>query len=72
VLGLPVEWPAVIETMALGAFLAGLAIRLHPLLEVPAGTWRAERRFEPAGGAASRRARLLAGWQDAGPRVRTR
>jgi hypothetical protein len=42
------------------------------LPEVLARTWRAERQFEPAVGAASRRARLLAGWQDGGARVRTR
>jgi glycerol kinase len=72
VLGLPVERPTVIETTALGAArLAGLAVGLHPSLDALAGTWRAQRRFEPAM-EPGRRERLLAGWHDAVGRVRTR
>jgi glycerol kinase len=62
----------VIETTALGAArLAGLAAGLHGSLDELAGTWRAERRFEPAMDP-GRRERLLAGWHDAVERVRTR
>jgi glycerol kinase len=70
ILDLPVERPLVTETTALGAaFLAGLEVGLYPSLEALAGTWRCQRRFEPAM-APAERARLYGGWLNALRRVR--
>ena len=61
----PVDRPAVRETTALGAgYLAGLQSGLYPEPEGFAGTWRLERRFEPAM-APERRDAKLRGWRDA-------
>jgi len=61
ILGVPVVRPHIIETTALGAAqLAGL----------PAGTWKAERRFAPSM-EASQREDLLAGWREALRRTRS-
>jgi len=61
ILGVPVVRPHIIETTALGAAqLAGL----------PAGAWKAERRFEPSMEASQREA-LLAGWREALCRTRS-
>jgi glycerol kinase len=71
-LDLPVERPAVTETTALGAaYLAGLSSGLWGSVEDIARNWRRERLFEPRM-AASERARLYDGWQDAVARVRRR
>ncbi|HEX8373638.1 MAG TPA: FGGY-family carbohydrate kinase, partial [Geminicoccaceae bacterium] len=71
VLEAPVERPEVTETTALGAaFLAGLAVGVHPSLDAVAATWRRQRRFEPAMEPA-RRDGLLRGWHEAVARVRT-
>lgn len=60
ILGVPVVRPHITETTALGAArLAGL----------PAGTWKAERRFEPSM-EVSQREVLLAGWREALRRTR--
>ncbi len=72
ILDRPVDRPAVTETTALGAaYLAGLAVGLHPSMEAIAAAWRRERRFLPAMDAATREARLE-GWRDAVSRVRSR
>ncbi len=72
ILDRPVDRPAVTETTALGAaYLAGLAVGLHPSMEAIAASWRRERRFLPAMDAATREARLE-GWRDAVSRVRSR
>ena len=61
----PVERPAGVETTALGAaFLAGLATGVWQDLDALSATWALERRFEPAMDQ-DRRARMIAGWQDA-------
>jgi glycerol kinase len=61
ILGVPVVRPHITETTALGAAqLAGL----------PAGTWKAERRFEPSMETSQREA-LLAGWREALRRTRS-
>ena len=61
----PVDRPAVLETTALGAaWLAGMRAGIYPAAEEFAGSWASERRFEPAM-PAERRARKIAGWQDA-------
>ena len=71
ILDVPVERPAVTETTALGAaYLAGLDVGLYPSLEVLAGSWRCERRFEPRM-SADQRQRLYAGWRDAVRRTRS-
>lgn len=71
VLELPVERPMVTETTALGAAsLAGLKAGLFRSLDDIAGTWRRDRRFEPAMAAAVRQ-RCLNGWRDAVGRVLT-
>jgi glycerol kinase len=71
ILDLPVERPAVTETTALGAaFLAGLQVGLYPSLDVLAGTWSCQRRFEPDM-APAERARLYGGWLNAVRRVRS-
>jgi glycerol kinase len=70
ILDVPVERPEVTETTALGAaFLAGLACGVWASTDEVAATWRVERRFEPAMGAAER-ARLLERWHRAVDRTR--
>jgi len=65
ILEAPVERPAQLETTALGAaYLAGLASGVWSDLDAIARSWAARARFEPRM-SAPRRARLLAGWQDA-------
>jgi len=64
-LGIPVVRPACIETTALGAAsLAGLHAGVWPDLDALAARWRADARFEPAGDASARDARL-ARWRRA-------
>jgi glycerol kinase len=64
-LGVPVVRPRVTETTALGAaYLAGLAIGFWESQQEIAAQWQAERRFEPAIGAA-RRQELMARWGQA-------
>jgi glycerol kinase len=71
ILGVPVVIPRTAETTALGAaFLAGVGAGLWTLSDV-AETWRERRRYEPRM-AASVRAELLAGWDDALARARSR
>ncbi len=71
ILDCPVERPAVIETTALGAaYLAGLAVGIHPSMQAISDSWRADARFEPKLDQATRKARLD-GWADAVSRVRT-
>ena len=68
----PVERPDHLETTALGAaFHAGLAVGVWSGLDELARTWRRGTRFSP-GMDATRRARLVAGWQDAVSRTLTR
>ena len=65
ILDCPVERPAVIETTALGAaYLAGLAVGIHPSMQAIADSWRADGRFAPKLDPATRKARLD-GWADA-------
>ncbi len=67
----PVERPAVVETTALGAaYLAGLAAGVYRSLDEIEGSWRLERRFEPAMTGRERDG-LLAGWRRAVARVRS-
>jgi glycerol kinase len=69
-LGAPVVRPRVLETTALGAaYLAGLTVDLWKSRDELAQHWRAQRRFEPAMGAAQRDA-LMARWRDAVSRSR--
>ena len=69
--GAPVDRPPVLETTALGAaWLAGMRAGLYPAPDAFAESWQSERRFEPAM-PAERRARKLAGWQDAVRRTLT-
>jgi len=64
-LDLPVERPEITETTALGAAcLAGLEAGLYDSLDAVAGSWRRERRFDPAMDK-GRRDALYAGWRDA-------
>ena len=64
-LSAPVDRPHVKETTALGAaYLAGLAAGLFPDPDRFGDSWRLERRFEPAMGAAERAGRLEA-WHGA-------
>jgi glycerol kinase len=71
ILDLPVERPAIIETSALGAaHLARVGAGLTASLDRAAGTWRLQRRFEPAMGA-TERAALLDGWREALSRTLT-
>jgi glycerol kinase len=71
ILDCPVERPAVIETTALGAaYLAGLAVGIHPSMQAIADSWREDGRFVPKLDRDTRKARL-AGWADAVSRVRT-
>ena len=61
----PVDRPVVQETTALGAaYLAGLGAGLCAPPGAFAGSWRLDRRFQPAMDTAMR-ARKLAGWADA-------
>ena len=70
-IGSPVDRPVVMETTALGAaYLAGRAAGLCPDLEGFAGTWKRDRRFEPAM-PPEQRARKWAGWRDAVGRTLT-
>jgi glycerol kinase len=70
--GLPVERPAYGETTVLGAaFLAGLGVGLFQSLHDIEAAWRLDFRAVPTRPDA-RRAELLAGWQDAVQRVRSR
>lgn len=72
ILDRPIVRPADTETTALGAaFLAGLAVGFWQSPEELEGFWRVERVFEPRM-PASRRDRLLAGWQDAVAQCRRR
>lgn len=72
VLQMPIERPEVTETTALGAaWLAGLGSGLYRGPEDIVGRWKLERRFEPAL-AADRVAAMLAGWQEAVARTRSR
>jgi len=65
ILEAPVERPAQLETTALGAaYLAGLASGVWSDLGAIERSWAAQARFEPRM-SAPRRARLLAGWQQA-------
>jgi glycerol kinase len=65
ILELRVERPAQLETTALGAaFLAGLALKVWKDPAAVASSWRAAHAFTP-GMNAARRARLIAGWQEA-------
>jgi glycerol kinase len=69
ILDLPVARPVVPETTALGAaYLAGLGAGFYRSPEQIAGQWRQDRLFEPRM-AASLRAQLIAGWQEAVARV---
>ena len=68
----PVDRPPMLETTALGAaWLAGMRAGLYPGPEEFAGSWRCERRFEPAMDADTR-ADKIAGWDDAVRRTLTR
>ncbi|WP_428334096.1 glycerol kinase GlpK [Novosphingobium sp.] len=68
----PVERPEHVETTALGAaFHAGLAVGVWSGLDALAKTWRRGAQFAPAMDA-SRRAKLVAQWQDAVSRTLTR
>ena len=70
VLDMRVERPAQLETTALGAaFLAGLAVGLWRDRAALAATWRAAAVFAPQM-TPTRRAALIAGWQDAVRRAR--
>lgn len=72
VLDVPVDVPEVTETTALGAAqLAALAVGLHDSLEAIADHWRLARRHTPSLDARHRQA-LLAGWDDAVRRTRSR
>ena len=72
VLDMPVERPTVTETTALGAArLAELGAGLHSSPHALSGRWCLDRRFEPAMPAGTRE-RLLAGWEDAVARVKSR
>jgi glycerol kinase len=69
ILDLPVARPVVAETTALGAaYLAGLGAGFYHSPEQIAGQWRQDRLFEPRM-AASVRAQLIAGWEEAAARV---
>ncbi|WP_299483284.1 glycerol kinase GlpK [uncultured Roseibium sp.] len=72
ILGAPVDRPTVAETTALGsAWLAGSKAGIWPGEDAFSAEWKLEKRFEPQL-AATDRTRLLAGWQDAVKRTRTR
>jgi glycerol kinase len=63
ILNSPVDRPVILETTALGAaWLAGCGAGVWPDSEGFAGSWRVDRRFEPAM-ADSERGRALAGWR---------
>jgi glycerol kinase len=67
----PVDRPVVMETTALGAaYLAGLQAGVCPDLAGFAGTWRLDKRFQPAMDAATRD-RKWARWQAAIRRTRS-
>jgi len=69
-LGCPIVRPVDIETTALGAaYLAGLATGFWKNTAEVEGFWRAERRFEPCMGEATRD-RLFSGWKEAVDRCR--
>ena len=71
-LGCPVVRPRLLETTAFGAgALAGLAIGFWPSTDALAGTWRADRRFEPVL-PASQRAAQRAAWKEAVARAMAR
>lgn len=71
-LGVPLVRPATTETTALGAaYLAGLAVGYWDGLDDVAANWQADRRFAPRLDEAERE-RLIAGWQNAVGRTRTR
>ena len=64
-LGAPIDRPVVTETTALGAaYLAGLKSGVCPDQATFAKNWALERRFEPQGDEALRRARYD-GWRAA-------
>jgi glycerol kinase len=68
----PVDLPENLETTALGAaYLAGLAMGLHPAPDEFAKSWKANQRFEPNMDAPTRIAKY-AGWTDAVGRTSTR
>jgi len=68
----PVERPEYVETTALGAaFHAGLAVGVWSGLDALTRTWRRGAQFAPAMDQ-SRRAQLVANWQDAVSRTLTR
>jgi glycerol kinase len=70
ILGIPVVRGQVIETTALGAaFLAGIAVGFWPGKDAIAGIWREDRVFQPRMDA-SRRATVMAEWQNAVKRAR--
>ncbi len=72
ILSAPVERPPVLETTALGAaYLAGRQAGLYPDLDVFAGAWSVEARFEPAMAKADSDA-AYARWQDAVRRTLSR
>jgi len=72
ILRIPVVRPQTVETTALGAAqLAGLQAGIYASLDEIGAQWRADRRFEPALGAA-RVETLYAGWREAVARVRQR
>jgi glycerol kinase len=70
ILGIPVVRGQVIETTALGAaFLAGIAVGFWPGKDALADIWREDRVFQPRMDA-SRRATVIAEWQNAVKRAR--
>lgn len=67
----PVERPQVVETTALGAaLLAGLGLGMFDSVEACAGSWRLERRFDPAM-PDPERAERYAAWREAVEKVRS-